>query len=89
MREIPDPDRVFIGGSSGSLAAIVELTAKRLQDEGRLVINGVIDKTIQTAPEIMKANDFTVKSSVVKVSRTEPDGKSLDFNPITIMTGTR
>ncbi len=89
LTALPAPDRVFIGGSTGSLADIVKLTAERMPGEGRLVINGVIDKTIQEAPKEMKANCFTVTSSVVKVTRTEPDGKCLDFNPITIMTGTR
>lgn len=89
LTTIADPDRVFIGGSSGSLNDIVEQVSERLQSEGRVVINGVIDKTIQTAPEIMEAHNFTVQSSVIKVTRTEPDGNTLDFNPITIMTGTR
>jgi precorrin-6Y C5,15-methyltransferase (decarboxylating) len=89
LTAIGDPDRVFIGGSSGSLNDIVEQAALRLRSKGRLVINGVIDKTIQTAPGIMKAHSFTVQSSVIKVTRMEPDGKTLDFNPITIMTGTR
>ena len=86
---LPNPDRVFIGGSSGALPTIVELLNKRLDSDGRLVINGVIEKTVQTAPELMKQHNFTVTSSIIKVTRTEPDGRTLDFNPITIMTGTR
>jgi precorrin-6Y C5,15-methyltransferase (decarboxylating) len=86
---LPAPDRIFIGGSSGSLSEIVALAAGRLHPEGRLVINGVIDKTVQAAPELMRLHGFTVGSSVIKVTRTEPDGRVLDFNPITIMTGTK
>jgi precorrin-6Y C5,15-methyltransferase (decarboxylating) len=86
---LPDPNRVFIGGSSGSLPDIVDLIDKRLDSDGRLVINGVIEKTVQVAPELMNRHGFTVTSSVLKITRTEPDGRILDFNPITIMTGTR
>lgn len=86
---LPDPDRVFIGGSSGSLADIVDLVTRRLDTDGRLVINGVIEKTVQEAPELMNKHGFTVVSSVIKVTRTESDGRTSDFNPITIMTGTR
>ncbi len=89
LDHLPDPHRVFIGGSSGSLPAIVALIATRLENGGRLVINGVIEKTIQAAPEAMKKHGFTVSSSTIQVTRTGPDGSSLAFNPITIMTGTR
>jgi precorrin-6Y C5,15-methyltransferase (decarboxylating) len=89
LDQLPDPDRVFIGGSSGSLPEIIELLDRRLNNDGRLVVNGVIEKTVQVTPELMKKYGFTVTSSVIKVSRTEADGRTLDFNPITIMTGTR
>ncbi len=87
--DLPAPNRVFIGGSSGALPDIVKLIDRRLGGDGRLVINGVIEKTVQAAPELIKKHGFTVRSSVLKVSRTEPDGSTFDFNPITIMTGTR
>ena len=86
---LPDPHRVFIGGSSGSLPDLVTLIAKRLETAGRLVINGVIEKTVQAAPELMKKHGFTINSSIIQVSRTGSDGSTLAFNPITIMTGTR
>lgn len=89
LNQLPDPDRVFIGGSSGSLPQIVELIDKRLKSDGRLVVNGVIEKTVQVTPKLMKKYGFTVTSSVIKVTRTEADGRTFDFNPITIMTGTR
>jgi precorrin-6Y C5,15-methyltransferase (decarboxylating) len=89
LDQLPKPDRVFIGGSSGSLPEIIELLDRRLNNDGRLVVNGVIEKTVQVTPELMKKYGFTVTSSVIKVSRTEADGRTLDFNPITIMTGTR
>ncbi len=89
LLNLPDPDRVFIGGSSGSLPAIIELLAKRFARDGRLVINGVIEKTVREAPAQMNKHGFTVASSVIKVTRTGPDGSFFDFNPITIMTGTR
>jgi precorrin-6Y C5,15-methyltransferase (decarboxylating) len=89
LDQVPDPDRVFIGGSSGSLPQIVELIDKRLNSDGRLVVNGVIEKTVQVTPQQMKKYGFSVTSSVIKVTRTDADGRTFDFNPITIMTGTR
>jgi precorrin-6Y C5,15-methyltransferase (decarboxylating) len=89
LADLPAPQRVFIGGSSGALPEIIALVARCLDHDGRLVINGVIDRTVQLAPKLMHGHGFTVASSVIKVTRTEPDGRTLDFNPITIMTGTR
>lgn len=89
LDRLPAPDRIFVGGSGGSLAAIVELAADRLAENGILVVNGVIDRTVREAPPLMKKCGFTVSSSVIGVTRTEPDGEERRFNPITIMTGRR
>lgn len=89
LETLPDPDSVFVGGSSGSLPEIVAHTAARIKDNGSLVINGVIEKTVQAAPELLKRHGFHISTAVVKVTRTEPEGKILDFYPITIMTGRR
>ncbi len=89
LLSLPAPDCVFVGGSSGSLPEIVALLADRLDKAGRLVVNGVIEKTVLAAPRLMKKHGFFVATSVIQVSRTEPDGRTVDFNPITIMTGTR
>ncbi len=89
LADLPAPDRVFIGGSTGSLADIVRLVAKQLTANGHLVINGVIEKTITTAPQYMREAGFTVSRSVINVSRESQNGAVQNFNPITIMTGTR
>jgi len=89
LKDLPDPDCVFIGGSSGSLPDIVQVVGERLRKNGRLVINGVIEKTIQTAPQFMRNSGFAVTESVVSIKRTAPNGKSQQLNPITVMTGTR
>ncbi len=86
---LPNPQRVFIGGSSGALPAIIPTVASRLTEGGILVINGVVDKTVQTAPPLMREHGFTVQASTIRVSRTDPEGHTKNFNPITIMTGRR
>ncbi|MGW8193534.1 MAG: precorrin-6y C5,15-methyltransferase (decarboxylating) subunit CbiE [Desulforhopalus sp.] len=89
LAELPAPDRVFIGGSGGALVEIVADISARLAVDGRLVINGVLDKTVRQAPQLMRQHGFTVETSVVKVNRSAPDGALQEFNPITIMAGTR
>lgn len=92
---LPAPNRIFVGGSGGSLPAIIEMAAARLSVHGVLVVNGVTDKTVQEAPALMARHGFTVTASVIEVTRTDPGSaekekeKEKKFNPITIMTGRR
>ena len=67
LADLPAPDRVFIGGSTGSLADIVRLVAKQLTANGHLVINGVIEKTITTAPQYMREAGFAVSRCVINI----------------------
>lgn len=86
---LPDPDRVFIGGSGGKLSAIIGQAAKRLPAGGRLVVNGVIGQTVAEAPQCMADHGLKVELTRVQIERmTFPElepGKVL--NPITVMTG--
>jgi precorrin-6Y C5,15-methyltransferase (decarboxylating) len=38
LATLPDPDRIFIGGSGGHLSAILDLCAHRLRPQGRIVL---------------------------------------------------
>jgi precorrin-6Y C5,15-methyltransferase (decarboxylating) len=89
LEGLPAPDRIFIGGSSGSLPAIIEMAADRLAARGVLVVNGVTDRTVQEAPPLLAKHGFIVSRSVIGVTRTESDGTEKIFNPITILTGRR
>jgi precorrin-6Y C5,15-methyltransferase (decarboxylating) len=89
LKTLPAPDRVFIGGSSGSLDKIVHLVADNLAVDGCLVINGIIEKTIRTAPQYMSQHGFSVTQSMIKISRKSIEGETQNYNPITVMAGTR
>jgi len=89
LNGLPDPNRVFVGGSGGKLAAIIGQAADRLPSGGRMVVNGVIGTTVAEAPQCMAAHGLKVDLTRVQIERTtfpetEP-GKVL--NPITVMTG--
>lgn len=88
LETLPHPDRVFVGGSGGALEQIIERIAGSLTGGGRLVINGVIETTVQAAPILMERHGFRVEKSSLSVTRTGPDGATQVFNPITIMAGT-
>lgn len=87
LADLPTPQRIFIGGNGGQLADIVTLAAERLPDDGFLVINGVIEKTITEAPKLMIDQGFTVTTSTISITRSGNNGERITLNPITIMTG--
>ena len=91
LESLPEPDCVFVGGSGGNLADIVRCATKKVAEHGRIVVNGVIEKTVQSAPAILAENGFQVNISEVRVTRRSwPEtGKATEFNPITIMTGSK
>lgn len=51
----PDPDAVFIGGSGGELATLIELCLSRLRDGGWLVMNFVTLENLATATTVLQA----------------------------------
>lgn len=89
LATLPPPDRVFIGGSGGNLETIIQICGGHLRDGGKIVINGVIAKTIDAAPQLLADNNFNTSTSTIKVSRTTSTGENLDFNPITIISGNK
>lgn len=89
LMNLPAPDRIFVGGSSGTLPAITDLAQSRLPANGRIVINGVIEKTIKEAPELLSKCNFSIETTTISVTRTDSSLQTVTFNPITITTGSR
>ncbi|MDU9048161.1 MAG: precorrin-6y C5,15-methyltransferase (decarboxylating) subunit CbiE [Candidatus Electrothrix sp. Rat3] len=92
LADLPDPDRVFIGGSKGLLAEIIPHCAKRLTATGRMVASAVLENTAEQAPLLMSANGLDVDSRTVAVTReeiryTNYGEPGILLNPITIITG--
>lgn len=87
---LPDPDRVFIGGSKGCLAEIIAASSKRLKKQGRIVINAVTVETKNAAPDLMRKAGLDVEISEINVKRYNiSDGTSHNLNPIFIITGVK
>jgi len=88
---LPDPDRVFIGGSGGRLAEIIGHAAQRLPSNGRMVVNGVIGQTVAEAPQYMAEQGLKVAMTRIQIERTAfPEREpGTILNPITVMTGSK
>ncbi len=88
----PDPDAVFIGGSGGELAALIELILGRLKPGGRLVMNFVTLENLATATTALQAIGAAWEVVQLQASRSQP---ILDMhrmaaqNPVWIVTASK
>lgn len=83
---LPDPDRVFIGGSGGNLAEIIAQAAKRLRPGGIMVANAVLAATAAAAPDLMRDHGLRVDARTIRVTRIQ-ENNSKELSPITIIRG--
>jgi precorrin-6Y C5,15-methyltransferase (decarboxylating) len=70
LRDLPTPDRVFIGGSGGELSGII----RRVRDKmprGIVVINAVTLETLHEAILLLENNGFDPEVSQVSVTRSK------------------
>jgi precorrin-6Y C5,15-methyltransferase (decarboxylating) len=89
LEGLPEPDRIFIGGSGGQLAAIITQLGN-YQKPCRVVVNAVTLETTVEAMESLTANGFSAVEAVnIAISRSHPVGvKHLmqALNPVTIIS---
>jgi len=86
---LPDPDRVFIGGSGGQLEEIIATADSRLKPEGRIVLNAVTLDTLTRAVEFMEDHGFTVEATCVNIAKTRNLTEYKMFeaqNPVYVIT---
>jgi precorrin-6Y C5,15-methyltransferase (decarboxylating) len=70
LEDLPEPDRVFIGGSGGMLEEIIEAVDRRLKPEGLIVLNAVTLDTLNKAVEFLEDNGYTVEVACVNIAKT-------------------
>lgn len=87
LAALPDPDAVFVGGSKGALAEIVDVALGRLRPGGRLVVNAVTLDNVAEATACLRRDGREPEALLVNVSRAEPLARYLRWeahNPIHI-----
>ena len=92
LDDLPDPDRVFIGGSGGHLWKILAAVDGRLVTGGRVVLNAVTLDTLTSATEFFENASYELEVTTVNISRTRPltDYKMFEaFNPVFILAAVK
>ena len=89
LSDLPAPDAVFIGGSKGSLAAIVDAALDKNPD-ARICVSAIALETLSAAVAALTAQGRTVQVSQIAVSRAKAMGGlhlMMAQNPIYLITG--
>lgn len=89
LSDLPAPDAVFIGGSKGSLAAIVDAALDKNPDV-RICVSAIALETLSAAVAALTAKGRTVQVSQIAVSRAKAVGGlhlMMAQNPIYLITG--
>ena len=92
LDELPQPDRIFIGGGGQNLKNIITKAASHLKTDGIVVVNTVLMPNIQNAVDALTELGF--KTSIVQVqisrSRKMPWAERMEAqNPVWIVSGRR
>ena len=92
LDQLPDPDRVFIGGGGQALGEIVVIASRRLPPDGILVVNTVLLDSLNETVKCLEDVGLETDVVQIQVSRSRPLAASRRFeamNPVWIIRGQR
>ncbi len=88
LSALPVPDAVFIGGSDGCLAGIIDATLRK-NPFVRLCVSAVSLETLTAALDVFAAHSLEAEVTQIAVSRAAPGGRHhllLANNPVFLLT---
>ena len=92
LESLPDPERVFIGGSGGNLWEILSAVDARLPAEGRVVLNAMTLDTLTAANEFFDNAGYQVEVTTINIARTQPQTNYKKFeayDPVSIVVAVK
>ncbi|MFZ5453057.1 MAG: precorrin-6y C5,15-methyltransferase (decarboxylating) subunit CbiE [Thermodesulfobacteriota bacterium] len=90
LADLPDPQRVFIGGGGREVGDILREVLSRLEPGGKVVLTATLLETLETARGILGAAGLQMEVVQLQVSRSRPlaGGAFMQaFNPVWIVSG--
>jgi precorrin-6Y C5,15-methyltransferase (decarboxylating) len=92
LTNLPDPQRVFVGGGGPEVGAIIQEAVRRLTPGGRVVVTAALLETLQTVRQVLQEAGWDLEVVQLQVSRSHSlaGGTALQaLNPVWIITGAR
>jgi precorrin-6Y C5,15-methyltransferase (decarboxylating) len=68
----PNPDAIFMGGTGGELAQLIQLCLQKLKANGWLVMNFVTFENLTTAVDTLKSQHAVWQMTQLQASRSQP-----------------
>jgi cobalt-precorrin-6B (C15)-methyltransferase len=90
LKDLPDPDRIFVGGSGDATEEILDISLKRMKMDGVIVVNSITLDTAYISEKILKDRGLDVESICVNISVSKNAGNKtmmIARNPVFIITG--
>ena len=91
LKDLPAPDKVFIGGSGGNLREIVSAVSAA-NPKARVCISAIALETLHTALAVLEELGYEAEVSQISVSRARKAGQLhllMAQNPVFLITGER
>lgn len=92
LAALETPDAVFVGGSKGSMAEIIDVALDRLRPGGRIVANAITLENANEAYQSLRRHALVPEVTLLQVSRSEPLAHYQRYealNPIQIFAATK
>jgi precorrin-6Y C5,15-methyltransferase (decarboxylating) len=89
LADLPDPDRVFVGGGLGRESALLETVLERLRPGGRAVLHVVLLGSLQRILDFCRSRGLAPEVAQIQVSRSRPLGDDLRLsalNPVHVVS---
>ena len=89
LEDLPEPDRIFIGGGGRNLVKIIDTASEHLKPDGVIVINTVILSNVEAALKTLKSKGFKTDIVLIQIHRGQdmPWGERLEaLNPVWIIS---
>jgi precorrin-6Y C5,15-methyltransferase (decarboxylating) len=90
LGELPNADRIFIGGSGGNLTSILDFCQQKLKENGIIVLALATLENQQESINWFKTHNWKYQILQVQISRSIPVANLTRFtplNPVTIIRG--
>ncbi len=90
LQDLPEADRIFIGGSGGDVEAMIMACDRKLKPGGIMVLNSVTLYSGPVACKTMEGLGYEVEVVQVSIAVYEKKGQTRIWqarNPVTIVTG--
>lgn len=89
LHQLPQPQRIFIGGNGGKLENILEVCSEKIADKGIIVLALATVEHLHQGVSWLSAHNWNYRLLQVQISRSVPVGKFTRFsplNPVTLIT---